>query len=60
MGSYALESTGQKVVLGNRVYIMITPDSEAEAHPLFTELSVGNCRDAAGEAVLGRPVRLGR
>lgn len=41
MGSDALESMGQRVSYGNSVYIMISPDSEAEAHRLFNELSVG-------------------
>ena len=41
MGGDALESVGQKVSLGNSVYIMITPDSEAEANRLFNELSAG-------------------
>lgn len=37
---------------------MITPCSEAKAHRLFTELSVGNCRDAARTDILERPVFL--
>ncbi|NLT37151.1 MAG: VOC family protein [Methanomassiliicoccus sp.] len=41
MGSDALESVGQKVNFGNSVYVMITPDSEAEARRLFNELSAG-------------------
>ncbi|NLT37149.1 MAG: hypothetical protein GXX95_03195 [Methanomassiliicoccus sp.] len=42
MRSDVLESVGQKVNLGNIVYILTPPpDSEAEAHQLFNELSPG-------------------
>lgn len=41
MGGDTLESTGQKANFGNNVYIMITPDSEAEANRLFNELLAG-------------------
>ncbi len=41
MASDILESMGQKVNLGNGFYIMISPESEAEARRLFNELSAG-------------------
>jgi PhnB protein len=41
MGSDILESMGQKVNIGNHIYLMISPDSEAEAHRIFKDLSAG-------------------
>lgn len=41
MGSDILESMGQKVTMGNGIYLMISPESEAEAHRLFKGLSAG-------------------
>jgi PhnB protein len=41
MASDALESHGQKVVVGNNVSISIFPDSKEEADSLFKALSAG-------------------
>lgn len=41
MGSDILELMGQKVNIGNHINLMIAPESEAEAHRLFKELSAG-------------------
>lgn len=41
MGTDAPESMGFTVQQGNNVYIMIMPDSKAEADRLFAELSTG-------------------
>ncbi|MBN2089417.1 VOC family protein [candidate division KSB1 bacterium] len=41
MGSDTLESLGQKLVMGNNVYISVHPDSKKEADQLFSALSIG-------------------
>jgi PhnB protein len=41
MATDALESMGQKVVVGNNFYITIEPDSKEEADKLFNGLSAG-------------------
>ncbi|TSC75304.1 MAG: PhnB protein [Parcubacteria group bacterium Gr01-1014_30] len=41
MGTDALESLGQKLVLGNNSYISIHPDSKEEADRIFSALSEG-------------------
>jgi len=41
MASDVIPSMGQKLIVGNNVYISIHPDSKAEADRLFTALSKG-------------------
>lgn len=41
MGTDSLESLGQKLVVGNNVYISIHPDSKEEADRIFNALSAG-------------------
>ena len=41
MASDSLESLGQKLVMGNNIYISVHPDSKAEADRIFQSLSVG-------------------
>ena len=41
MATDTLESLGQKLTAGNNFYIMIQPESEAEADRLFNKLSAG-------------------
>jgi len=41
MASDALESLGQKLVVGNNVYVSLHPDSREEADRLFAGLSEG-------------------
>ena len=41
MATDALESMGQKLTVGNNVYICLTADNEAEADKLFNGLSEG-------------------
>ncbi len=41
MGTDALESMGQKLVMGNNMSITITPDSREHADELFAKLSDG-------------------
>lgn len=41
MGTDALESMGQKLKLGNNMYISIEPDSKEEADRLFKALATG-------------------
>ena len=41
MASDSLESLGQKLVMGNNIYISVHPDSKAEADRIFQSLSAG-------------------
>lgn len=41
MGTDTLESLGQKLTVGNNMYITIQPDSREEADRLFNDLSAG-------------------
>jgi len=41
MATDALESLGQKLAIGNNMYITIQPESREEAERLFKELSAG-------------------
>lgn len=41
MGTDALESMGHKLVQGNNVHIMITPETKEEADRIFRALSAG-------------------
>jgi PhnB protein len=41
MGTDALESLGQKLIVGNNTYISIHPDSRGQADKLFNALSAG-------------------
>lgn len=41
MGTDALESMGQKLVIGNNSYISVHPDSKEEADRIFNGLSAG-------------------
>lgn len=47
MATDALESLGQKLLLGNNVYISIHPESKAEADKLFNGLSAGGTVEMA-------------
>ena len=58
MASDALESHGQKVVVGNNVSISIFPDSKEEADSLFKALSAGGTvQMPTGQSTLGRLLR---
>src|SRR3989344_4177989 len=41
MGTDTLESLGQKLVIGNNVYISVNPESKEEAERIFKALSEG-------------------
>ena len=41
LASDSLESQGQKLVQGNNVYIMVSPETKAEADRIFHALSAG-------------------
>ncbi|CAN5583243.1 VOC family protein [soil metagenome] len=41
MATDALESMGQKLIVGNNSYILLSPESKEEADRLFNDLSAG-------------------
>ncbi|MBN2351366.1 MAG: VOC family protein [Spirochaetales bacterium] len=47
MGSDSLESLGQKIVVGNNVYVSLHPDSREEADRIFRNLSEGGAVEMA-------------